>query len=64
MLYHANSIETAVAEVRPSIQDTVSIGEFRLIRDVKICELLPNREYVSPFRSLKEHRETYKRNVR
>ena len=46
-LYTATEVETALAEVRPSIGDTVAIGEFRIkdTRTLKILKINPHLSY-------------------
>ncbi len=49
VLYVASSRDTAVSEVRPSKRDIVSVAQFKLKYDVKICDLLSVPVVASPF---------------
>jgi len=48
-LYLASTMATAIAEVRPVVLDTVSIGEFVLVEPLNIIDLARTIE-ISPFR--------------
>ncbi len=50
-LYCADSVLTAINEVRPAKKDIVSVSKFKLKREVKLCDLLPRQTSLkySPF---------------
>lgn len=47
-LYLANDEETAICEIRPGIFDYVSVGKFKLLKDIKIVDFSMINE-ISPF---------------
>ncbi len=48
-LYVASDIDTAISEVRPSIGDRVTVGKFRVVKDLRIVDLREPR-LESPFK--------------
>lgn len=49
-LYLASTMQTAVAEVRPSVADVVCVGTFEPTGDFKLVDLSSPRERISPFK--------------
>jgi RES domain-containing protein len=49
VLYAADLEETAVAEVRPARGFLVTVGEFRTKRNLRILDLIKDRESINPF---------------
>lgn len=48
ILYLADSIETTLYEIRAGVYDLVSVGQFELLRDIKVINLA-NIDCISPF---------------
>lgn len=63
VLYVADADSTAVAEVRPSVGDVVSVGEFRLERDARIVDLATRIRLPSPFENLERYSESRAREL-
>ncbi len=49
-LYVASDPDTALAEVRPTVADVVSIAQFEAVRNFKLIDLSDPRSQISPFR--------------
>lgn len=49
-LYLASNLETAVAEVRPSVADVVCVVKFRPISTLKLVDLVDPSSSISPFK--------------
>jgi hypothetical protein len=65
VLYVADSLETALSEVRPAIGDLVVVGELKLRRAVRLCDLVRRGVALSPFEDLARHsRACAKQNMR
>lgn len=63
VLYLCTEKETSVSEVRPSIGDTVSVGQFKPGREVLVCDLRPTPEPVSAFVETDEQYAEFERGV-
>lgn len=48
-LYTASDVDTAIAEVRPSVGDKVSVAEFSSVKELILLDLRNPRETISPF---------------
>jgi hypothetical protein len=65
VLYLSDKMEAAIAEVRPSVGDVVSVTKYRLIRPVRMCLLIPQIRRYSPFAEFEKFQEESNRtNVR
>ena len=56
VLYVASTKATALAELRPSIGDKVTLAEFRPNRELSLCRLVGERHLTSPFQDLDGYR--------
>lgn len=51
VMYLASSEETAIAEVRPDVRFPVTVGEFRVLKDLKLVDFVSLRpSYAAYFR--------------
>lgn len=55
VLYVSSDRDTAISEVRPAKEDTVTVAKFKFRRDVKVCDLLDKPRGTSPFGDFNKH---------
>jgi hypothetical protein len=63
-LYLADSEDTAVAEVRPSLGDEVTVARFVLLRPARFCALVRTPIRSSPFKDARKYRRLTDRGIR
>lgn len=61
VLYLCLDKKTPIAEVRPSIGDTVSVQGFEICRDLKVCDFTRGRDACEPFVETEEAFAEYQR---
>ncbi len=62
VLYVAGDRDTALQETRPALGERISVGRFRVSRQLKICDLIPHFETGSPFEHFDRFVEGQRRN--
>ena len=59
MLYVASTKEAALAELRPVIDESVTLAEFKPTRDMRVCRLIRERRRKSPFADFDGYRKWF-----
>lgn len=62
VLYLSVERETVLREIRSSVGTVISVGQFQVVRTLKICDLIPHFEIGSPFKNFEAFVDVHQRN--